>query len=664
MSGLPAFKTVPRSLSYSVVGTCLGLFAPVGWIGVRLLFFHDPNLGLLDEIVDHIFSSGEQLFLHLYMGLGTAAVFGVFGYFIGKSSQALQERAESLDLLHREVDEQRRSFEQRFVTLNSNLKNFHATSARIQCSIDSREVINLAAESLHEILGYDRVNVLMVSADGTQLEFAATRGTGGDTPKGCFLPLDERAGVLYQTVVNNRVVLVEDMHSAPREFQLLPPCNEIKQLRSRSFIICPIAIGGKVVGLFGVDNKTSHRPLNETDVDTVRLFADQVASLLNRIRLLQGVERLTGELITTFSEVAQFRNRHGELLAELRGASTATTQTVARIAEGAEVISTVVEDTVSATTEISSAVDEVTHSLDKLQQFIEQSISAMTEIAATVRQVEKNATLSLNMAETVRGNAEAGARTVSQAFHGLDGISRAVAETSAVIEALSRRGEEINRIIDVINSINQKTNLLSLNAAIIAAQAGEYGRPFAVVADEIRNLSLETIQSASAIDALVLEIQDHTRQAVYQIGETRRLVDEDVVLGRSTDQALQQILDSSSEAMAMAADIRQATAEQVRSSQFVSRSIEELGTMATRLVHASKEQSQGLRRIVQSVAEIKAMADDVAGATFRQRDASQRIDGDVEQIERMSQHIFEVLEERQQESYRVIEQLDAVKGGH
>lgn len=657
-------SSAPDRISrFTVIGACLGLLCPIGWFFLRFVFFNAEGLDLFSSVTNGNYQPAEHLALTLYMGLGTAAVFALFGRYLSLTSQAIQERAQHLDELNQTIAEQKQTFETRYRALDSSLKNFHITNARIQRSIDTGEVFRLAAECLHEILGYDRVNILMKNADNQRLEFVASRGVGEMQTTGTFLPLDERAGVLWLSMRENRIYLVDDMRKAPHAYRLRPPCDNIEQLRSRTFIICPIVLNGESVGLFGVDNKSSQRPLGETDVEAVRLFADQVATALNRIHLVQGVETLIGELHHTFAEVSSYRNRFADLVRSLKTGSAATSETIARIVDSAEVVRAVVDDTSSATTEISVAIEEVNSNFEKLQEFMEQSIATITQITATARQVEYNAAAAYEMSETVQVNAESGARSVRDAFAGLQGISRAVDESQSVIEELSVKSREIDRIIDVISEINQKTNLLSLNAAIIAAQAGEQGRSFSVVAEEIRSLSRETEQSAGAIAGLVKEIQQRTELAVQNIGATRRMVDRDITLGRTTGEALQLILDSAERSMKMSSEIRKSTAEQVRGSQNVARSVEELGGMSGRLMNASREQSKGIQRIVRSVMEIRQMSNDMVAATAQQNAATLRIDREVDQVNDLSGHIFEALAERQNESYRVIEQLDAVKRG-
>ncbi len=287
----------------------------------------------------------------------------------------------------------------------------------------------------------------------------------------------------------------------------------------------------------------------------------------------------------------------------------------------------------------------------------------MTEISSSSQEVEKNASRSETMSEKVKNQAEEGVDMVSKSWQGLQNVSQAVDASIQVIENLSQKSEEIDRIIAVINEINAKTHLLSLNASIIAAQAGEQGRSFAVVADEIRTLSDETTDSAGAIEKLVGETQTYTREAVRQINNTRSKLDEGIQLGRATADSLNDILASSVEAMEMSGKIRLATVEQVRSSQMVAHSIEELGGMSGQVATASREQEKGIQRIVQSITEIKSLADDLAAASKRNEQESRQTDEAVAAVREMAAQIFSEMATKSLNSRHIVESLARLKKG-
>jgi len=595
---------------------------------------------------------------------GTAAVLGVVGYLIGQATQQIHDRAQQLNLVNAALAEEKASSERRFRDLDRSIKNFHVINADLQKSINRDEVLRRSADGLHEVIGFDRVNVLMVDAHRKQLSFAASRDSraAGPAVMDAVLPMDERAGCLFKAVRDREVLLIEDVAVMPADYHLQPPFDTIPQLRSRSFIICPIVVRDQAVGVICTDKKHQRLTLGETDVDTVKLFSDQVASSLARIHLLDAVEVLTRQLEHTFDEFIKYRGQHAGLIAALHEVVESSRAATADISNGAEVIQSAVGSTRSALGEISVSIDQVAHNLQSLNDFVERSIAAMTEIRLTVNGVQESGVRSHAMSEAVRARAAEGVTAASEVLDGMRGIVDSVEQAETVIGRLSSKGGEVGSITSVITDLTRKTSLLSLNASIIAAQAGEHGRSFAVVAEEVRALSHEAADSTAQINRIIEEIQEFTRETVSHVEQTRRLVDAGMSRGEDMAGALQQILSSSVQAMEMAQDIRRATGEISKAVATVSRSTEELGEMSSQASQASREEALGARSVVQAVEEVAAMTVDMAAATRRQMDNTRRILASLDQVGAMAAHIFDEMDARRAASLAVVEELRQVRG--
>lgn len=652
-----------RDIVYAAVGVLLGVMAPVGWIALRLMLFWDDSTSLLDQVLHDIMGTEQSRYMYSYMCGGTMVVLGSFGFFIGRASQQIHDRAVKLDLLNHEVAEQKSNFERRFTDLDHSIKNFHIINTDLQKSVNREEVLRLTADGLHDVIGFDRVNVLMVDEAGAQLYFAVSRGVGGgadDETKG-KIPLDERAGCLYKSISDRQVMLIDDIAKMPEEYHLQPPCDSFPQLRSRNFILCPIIVHNHAIGLLAVDNKYKRNKLSDTDVDTVKLFADQVSSSMMRINLLDAVESLTQQLEHTFNEFLKYRDEHAALISSLRLATSSTTSATADISGGAGVIQESLNSTRSAVGEISVSIDQVSNNLKSLNDFMATSIASMTEIQYTVSAVEENSVRSHAMSETVKQHAEHGVETVNQVLHGMRGIVTAVEQAEGVINNLSLKGEEVGTITSVVTQLTQKTSLLALNAAIIAAQAGEHGRSFAVVADEVRTLAHEAASSTNKINQIIEEIQTYTRETVDHIRRTHLLVNEGMAQGEEMADVLSQILGSSRQAMEMAHDIRKSNQEISKSVIGVSNSIEELGEMSLQVSRASREEAHGAKSIVEAVEDARSMTDDMVSATSRQTENTRQIETSVDRVSAMAQRIFDEMDDRRKGSLQVIEDLRRLK---
>lgn len=653
--------TEKRSMRYAVLGFVLGITAPIAWIAIRLVLFSEPGLSLWQQVTTDITRSAYNMALYIYMGAGTALVMAMLGFFIGKANDELLERAAELDVLHQEVASQKEVFENRYKVLDNNIKNFHQIGSRIQKSLNVQEVLSLCAEGLHEILGYERVNILMADNERTHLYFVAATGSEGFNPKGVTIPLDARGGVIYKSFDEQKLFLIEDISKYPPSFHVQPPFNNIRPIRSRSFVLCPIVVKGESVGLFGIDNKFTHRTLNDTDVDTIKLFADQAASAITRINLLSAIDTLTMELGKTFSGLLQNRESHSRYVLSLQNSVESLADNTAHIATASESVMSSVDDTGSAVTEISVAIEQVSRNLDSLSETVSKSVSAMEQINSSLKNVEEGTVVSHEVSRQVKAEADKSMAVVQETITALEEIQNSVDLSYNGIKKLSENSNRIDAIVNVINDITKRTNLLALNASIIAAQAGEYGKSFGVVADEIRNLSLQTGQSTGEITGIIEDISNESRLAAGNVAVVKDMVVKGVQLGRETGNALRVILDSSQRALEMTEQIKIATEEQAKGVQMVTMSIEDVSTMTSQIFKASKEQSGATKSIVRAVDTIKEMTHEMVQATGRQVEDGSEIKKSVDEVGQMVLGIFSDLEKRQDESGAVVKELELMK---
>lgn len=652
---------INKSLLFPFLGFMLGISAPVVWTIVRLIFFADPRISLWNQIFSDITASAYNVTLYSYMGIGTALVMASLGFFIGRATDQLNERAVELNTLHREVACQKEIFENRYTVLDSNIKNFHQISSRIQKSFNINEVLALCADGLHDILGYERVNILMVDEARANISFLAATGSEGFNTADVFLPFDERSGIIYKCLTERKLYLIDDITKYPPDFSLKPPFDNFQPLRSRSFVICPIVIKGESIGVFCIDNRTSRRALNDSDVDTVRLFADQAASSITRINLLKAIDKLTVELGKTFTELLRSRELATRNVRSLRSSVASLADNTAHISSSSESVMASVDETSSAVNEISVAIEQVTRNIDSLAEATDKSVSAMEEINMSLKNVEQNTAISHNLSSQVKNQADLSSRVVEETIAALSEIQHSVDLSYNGIKRLSENSKRIEGIVTVINDITKRTNLLALNASIIAAQAGEYGKSFGVVADEIRNLSMQTGQSTGEITNIIEEIMNEYRLADSNVTVTRELSRKGVNLGQQTGDALRMIVDSAFRAMEMTEQIKISTEEQGNGVRMATRSIEGVSSMASQIFNASKEQANATRSIARAIDSIKDMIHEMVNATGSQVHDGAEIKKSVDEVAKLFLGILDDMEKRRLESGTVVKELELMK---
>jgi methyl-accepting chemotaxis protein len=207
-----------------------------------------------------------------------------------------------------------------------------------------------------------------------------------------------------------------------------------------------------------------------------------------------------------------------------------------------------------------------------------QIATATHEMSLTVASVAESAQRASESADQAQQEAENGREVVSQTIGAIDDLGDQVDLATTTIQALVRESEGIGSVIDVIGSIAEQTNLLALNAAIEAARAGDQGRGFSVVADEVRTLANRTQQSTSEILAMVERLQGQARQAGSAMEQSRDMARDTVEKGRITGGSLEHIVESVTAIQTINQQIAGAAAEQRCAAEEISRSIERINT--------------------------------------------------------------------------------------
>ena len=209
----------------------------------------------------------------------------------------------------------------------------------------------------------------------------------------------------------------------------------------------------------------------------------------------------------------------------------------------------------------------------------EEISNAIDRLANTVERISNNSAEAAGKAREATDHARQGGDVVQKTMHGIDKISRAVNEAANAVEELGRNSVQIGAIVAVINEIAGQTNLLALNAAIEAARAGEQGRGFAVVADEVRKLAEKTSGATAEIGGMIQEIQQKTGEAVRTMHAGTADVKEGVENAREAGNSLRKIVESAERLTAMVQEIASAAQMQNKDTQMIRQHIGEIGTL-------------------------------------------------------------------------------------
>jgi len=238
--------------------------------------------------------------------------------------------------------------------------------------------------------------------------------------------------------------------------------------------------------------------------------------------------------------------------------------------------------------------EEMASGANQQDQEITNTSSAVEELTVSMKQVSNNAEASAEAARRALDAAEQGNRSVRDTLEGMQRIRSSVQATAKKIKSLGDRSLEISEIVNVINDITEQTNLLALNAAIEAARAGEAGRGFAVVADEVRKLAEHSRNATKDISALIKSIQAETNEAVVVMEEGTKEVEVGARLADQAGKALEAISSVVRQSAELVQEISLASKQQVRGTEGVANAMQIISSI-------TRQTSQGTRGTARTV---------------------------------------------------------------
>ncbi len=259
---------------------------------------------------------------------------------------------------------------------------------------------------------------------------------------------------------------------------------------------------------------------------------------------------------------------------------------------------------VSAAGEISSSSDEMSRGANEQTQQMSQISAAIEEMAATIVESSRNAGDATDASNSAAGNAVEGGKVVAETIQGMQRISTVVRRSADSISKLATSADQIGEIVSVIDDIADQTNLLALNAAIEAARAGEQGRGFAVVADEVRKLAERTGSATREITEMIKGIQTETQEAVEAMETGTSEVDNGRELADKAGMSLNEIVQVSQQVMDMIRQIAVATDEQSAAAEQISKNVEQVSAI-------TRETATGAEQSAKAAEELNRQAEDM-----------------------------------------------------
>jgi methyl-accepting chemotaxis protein len=311
--------------------------------------------------------------------------------------------------------------------------------------------------------------------------------------------------------------------------------------------------------------------------------------------------------------------------------------TIQQVARGINLQTESIGRTASSAEQMGRAIDGVAQGAQEQANAVAKASSITTQITTAIQQVAVNAQTSAKEAAQAAETARSGARTVQETITGMQSIKAKVGISAEKVQEMGRRSDQIGAIVETIDDIASQTNLLALNAAIEAARAGEHGKGFAVVADEVRKLAERSSIATKEIGGLIKGIQKTVAEAVSAMDEGAKEVENGVMRASQSDVALSSILKAAEAVNRQVEEIARAAQHISSSSNDLVASMDSVSAVVEENTAASEEMSASSNEVTQAVESIASVSEENSAAVEEVSASTEEMSAQVEEVNASAQ---------------------------
>lgn len=641
-------------MKFLIVGACAGLCAPIGWILIATLTFSEKT-GMLNYLAT-FFSSNYNLSLIFYF-CTSIFVLGTMGYIIGYNRDNIIAKNEELEKSKIDIQNREQEYKTTLENLRLKTNRLLEASKHIQQSPNFQTAIEEVARCANEILEFDRVNILIHDEEKNIIKCVVTFGTRDPIEK-IWVPYNSSdGGLLFRAIHDNKTYLVKDIYDYPKDFHLHPPFSNLEAFRTKSFFCLPFHRLGKPIGVINVDNKYKKKIASEDELAVLSLLSQQVSQAITNIYFIESINNLSNQLEKTFSMILYQKKKHNELIARFSDIISEMNEGYRSLDINMHELFQSLERSAASISQIHTSISETALALKSQYKATEELATTSFEMKKLAEEIASSSKVNLDNSIKLSDKSEEGAVTLSKIYDFIENVKTTLDVSRELFEKFHNTINSVYQIVLTITTVTEQTNLLSLNASIIASQAGEYGKPFAVVANEIKSLSERTKFSAQEIKNIVDDLKNEAEEFLAVIEKTYSMVDSGISIATFSKKIYEELKLGAENSKALSEGIEKSVSEQLTGVKYISRSVEEIKETAKRIALAGEEQEKGSNQIVTANEEIKNLAKDVLHENETEAKTFKNVVEMVEEVNKFMLTMFKDVEEKSIITKKLIEEL-------
>ncbi|MCH8133103.1 MAG: HAMP domain-containing protein [Myxococcales bacterium] len=399
--------------------------------------------------------------------------------------------------------------------------------------------------------------------------------------------------------------------------------------------------------------------------EVARMLEERGSGLAQNAERQDAATLDTTEAVDQVGESIRGVNEDVENLAEsMRETSSSIAEMQASIAEVAghmDHLSGSIETTSAAVNQVAANTNEVVQGVETLNQATGDSTFRLEQLSSSVKRVKANAQASHELSADASQEASRGLEAVQQTITAMGEISSSFHEFESRLRRLSEKSDSIDAILKVIRSVVERTSMLSLNASIIAAQAGEHGKAFSVVAEEVNNLAQSTERSTHEIAELIQAVHEDTAAAVMAAEEGASKVEVGVQRSNVAGTVLQVISEKSRHSAERVRDILEASSAQGEDLSSVEQAMNAVNQIVESFGNSARDQQNATTDIASAIETIRMLGLDVRRSTDEQRHGSVLIMNAVTEVSGLISHISEATKDQTKSAENIQHALEVFR---